>query len=111
MDVTFEYDGETFVLANDTDKWNLGECAAVERWHRMDLTDLPFVTQMLSVIAISIKRKRPKFRLQDAEQIEASLVSKLIEQIYKNAEVQEEGESKSETEPQADVEGDASPTT
>lgn len=80
MAVKFEWDGETFELLHNTDKWTIGEVRAVERAFGVHVEDMGMLDQMAAAIAVSIKRVRPTFRIADVENIPMELVGQLMEQ-------------------------------
>jgi hypothetical protein len=82
---TFDWDGETFELHEDASKWTLGETRHVERWLEADLNSMRQTEQMLALLAISIKRQRPTFRLKDAEEIPMSVVMDMVEAVSESA--------------------------
>lgn len=72
---TIEWDGETFDLVEDPERWTLGESAAAEKLAGCGLQEMTPMQIMLCMVGISIKRRRPQFRIADAEHIPVSALN------------------------------------
>lgn len=90
MDLKFEWDGETFALCQDADKWTLGEMRAVERWIGLPIDSMSQLDQMSAAIGVSIKRARPQFRLVQADDVPMEVIRDMMEQAEAAKKAQEE---------------------
>ena len=77
--ITFQWDGDTFEAYFDSDKWSIGEMRAVERAFGAKVEDFGMLDQTSAVLAVSIKRHRPDFKIADVDTLPMELVGDLLE--------------------------------
>lgn len=85
--LTFEYDGDTVELKDDTDRWTVAEMRAIERVLGSRVEDFGMLDQTTAVILVSVKRMRPSTSLQDIlDSLDMAIIGEVLEAQRKLAE-------------------------
>lgn len=99
---TLHWEGEEYELV-EPDDFVLGEMAACEKWHGCGVDEWPMAMASLSMMWITLKRRKAQFPRSRLEALPASKLKTLIPAFYEDEE--DAGDSPAEGSEPADPTG------